>query len=569
MSRPVARMLGWPIERRIAVLSGAVAIAWAVLTLAPLGQTTIDPDASASVLFFQRIVAGQHLEAFVPTTPKPLLTLIYGLTWTVGHDWRWLTWETIAVFGAAVGAAAALVARLAGRIGHSLDAAGAQSEAPQRPTWPALAGAAFVVAGLLGSSDLLLEVSRANSLVWALAFWLLAGLAVTVRPARPWLAGLALFLAGLCRFETFAIDAAAVAVLVASIWWRGRTAGQGPRASIVGVPRARRLSEIGGLLLAFAALPVAMLHDWLLTANPLWFLSVPAGYTAIYNAGLQSIDPVRFAGTFAAHEGGLLPLAILAVLGLVALVRANEAVVAPGIASLAVGVIVLLFVLAARATYISNRYYEPLELAVIVAAAVGAGAIALAAARALAPRSTQGDSSSAVALGFGAMVGAAAVGIALTWAPLPFDRSAMAGLAEARDSSQAVAQVMEILRSPLQGAASAEGPVGQVASAPTVDFATATVLVPSRDVSRVAVEDDGRVTDVADLYAFLLHATIGDLKTGQYVFHDSAVDRPVALFSPLELGPDEFATVQGVQLETRFEAPQAPDGTRAWLLMVR
>jgi hypothetical protein len=145
----------------------------------------------------------------------------------------------------------------------------------------------------------------------------------------------------------------------------------------------------------------------------------------------------------------------------------------------------------------------------------------------------------------------------------------MAGLAEVRDSSQAVSQVMEILRSPLQSAANAEGPIGQVTSAPTVDFATATVLVPSRDVSRIAVEDDGRVTDVADLYAFLLHATIGDLQTGQYVFHDSAVDRPIALFSPLELGPEEFATVQGVRLETRFETSESADGTRAWLLMVR
>ena len=105
------------LEVRLGLIAAAVAVLWAILVLDPLAAgTTIDPDASSSVLYFDRIAAFRHLEAFVPTTPKPLLTLIYGVTWEIGRDWRWLTFETIAVFGAAVGLAAALVARLAARI---------------------------------------------------------------------------------------------------------------------------------------------------------------------------------------------------------------------------------------------------------------------------------------------------------------------------------------------------------------------------------------------------------------------------------------------------------------------
>ena len=46
------------------------------------------------------------------------------------------------------------------------------------------------------------------------------------------------------------------------------------------------------------------------------------------------------------------------------------------IAALGLGVAALLFWLAWRATYISNRYYEPIDLALIVAAAVGIGWLA-------------------------------------------------------------------------------------------------------------------------------------------------------------------------------------------------
>lgn len=96
---PTGRLgLGW----LVAILAGLVGVIVVALVIRPLDTTTIDPDAAASVLYFQRLVAGQRLEAFVPTTPKPLLTLVDGTTWSLLHDWRALTWETLLAFGVAV-----------------------------------------------------------------------------------------------------------------------------------------------------------------------------------------------------------------------------------------------------------------------------------------------------------------------------------------------------------------------------------------------------------------------------------------------------------------------------------
>ena len=100
-------------EARLGVVAAFVAIAWCVVTLDLLGPATIDPDASSSVLYFDRIVSGHRLEGFVPTTPKPLLTVVFGLSWGLVHDWRMLVWETVLAWGLAVGATAAFVARVA------------------------------------------------------------------------------------------------------------------------------------------------------------------------------------------------------------------------------------------------------------------------------------------------------------------------------------------------------------------------------------------------------------------------------------------------------------------------
>ena len=97
-----------------ATVVGAIAAVIAFVAIEAWLAGTNDPDSMASVLYFQRLTAGQQLEVNVLTTPKPILTLVYGLTWSLTHDWRAVVWETIAIHGASVALAVFLAWRVAG-----------------------------------------------------------------------------------------------------------------------------------------------------------------------------------------------------------------------------------------------------------------------------------------------------------------------------------------------------------------------------------------------------------------------------------------------------------------------
>jgi len=536
------------IELRVGLIAGLLALAWAIVTLDPLGPATIDPDASSSVLYFQRILSGLRLEAFVPTTPKPLLTVVYGLSWTVGHDWRWLAWETILVFGVACGAAAALVARLLGRLADATPPGGGSMRGA---LGSAAAGAAFTTGALLGSSDLLLEVSRANSLVWALAFWLAAGLAATARPVRPWLAGLALMLAGLCRLETLALDVLA-AGLVAAVVVRERRPG-GSRAIPTGMA--------GAVLVALAAAPLALLHDFALSGDPLWFTTVEARYTAIFNPDLRPMGLLDYVAVFGAREGPKLPLVALGAVGIVALLRGGERLAAAGLLAIGGGVMGLLFLLASRGWYISNRYYEPLDLALFLAAAVGAGWIAGRVLERMSGAFQPGGRPVLVAggsqvggplRGLAAMALAGVAAVVLAWPALPWDRRAGVELADVRRSSAHLA----LVRPNLERALTPGGQSGSGAAA------ASQLLVPSRDVSRLSVEFGERLDRILNSYAVLRNEGVAGLRSGQVVFHDAAADRPVALYRSLEIA--DQTPVDG-RILVRLE-PRVPE---LWLLVVR
>ena len=135
----------------IAVLAALVAAVLVAAVIDPFGPSLHDPDAAASVLYFDRIVAGQRLEAFVPTTPKPLLTLLYGASWALTGDWRVLGLWTLVAYVVAVAASTALLRRIGG--------------------WPA---AAFAAVALVASPTVIVEVAGANSLIWGLAGWAVA-----------------------------------------------------------------------------------------------------------------------------------------------------------------------------------------------------------------------------------------------------------------------------------------------------------------------------------------------------------------------------------------------------------
>src|SRR6185312_794135 len=96
-----------------------------------------------------------------------------------------------------------------------------------------------------------------------------------------------------------------------------------------------------GVAIAFGALPIAMLHDWLLAGDPFYWLAVPARYTALFNPGLAPIDPIAYAGVLGGRLAPEWPLVALAALGVYALVRLREWLALAGIAALALGVAAL------------------------------------------------------------------------------------------------------------------------------------------------------------------------------------------------------------------------------------
>ncbi len=510
MSRPAAGRPDW----LVAGLVGVVGIVVAAVLIRPFGAPTIDPDAAASVLYFERLVAGRRLEAFVPSTPKPLLTLIYGLTWTAVHDWRALTLETLAVFGLAVGLAGAWLSRVGGSV---IEGAGRRRVA-------ALAAGAFAVTGLIASADLLREVARANSLVWAVAGWLVAAHALTGRRVRSGLAGVALLAAGLARFETLALVGAAGLILLA------RTAAA-VRGSGRPVPRGSWLVLAGGL-----ALPIAGFHDQLLTGDPFFWLGVPARYTALYVPSAEALGPLDYGRILAGRYLPEWPLVGLAALGLAVLARSRRRVPLTGLAGLAglgAGVLVLLFGLAARGTYISDRYYEPLDLVLLATASIGVGRLASLALRPRRPRTRRAGRRGSVI----AVAAAGALALALAWPPAPLDRTLEPALDLVRAASANLAVDLPRLAD-LAGSQAAEGPLSEPVGAPAADPGRVALFVPSLLRPRIAVETRASLERLGDTYAaFQARPAWPGLHAGQRIYHDRAADRPKALDDALEGDP--------------------------------
>ncbi len=352
---------------RAALFATALAVGLAVAR--PLQAASIATDSQACVLYFLRIVNGQRLEMFVPTTPKPLLTLVFGVLETVTGEWRTVAWATLLAFGVAVVLTAELVRRSAG--------------------W---AGWAFVGAGLAGSTALILDVGFALATPWALLLVSAAGLALTSERPRHALAGSLLMLAVLARLEVVLVLGAVSVILM----WRRL----GPDRWVgSGRPAGRAwLTMIGWL-----ALPIMAVHDWLLTGDPWYWTTVATRYSVI--SGYVILDPPGMLAWLANHLAAEWPLAILGVAGVLGLVLARRWVLAAGITALGPGMAVLLLLLAAEHVYVPDRYAAPIDIALIAAAGWLVGRVAT---------DFPGVSSAAVPRALTA-VAALAIGVGLVW----------------------------------------------------------------------------------------------------------------------------------------------------------
>jgi hypothetical protein len=312
----------------------AVAFMAAAFVARPLQAGPISFDSATSVIHFQRIVAGQHLEAFITTTPKPLLTLVYGSMHAAFADWRLISWAAIGAGAMAIALTSLLAARVSGPV-----------------------GGAFVAAALVASPSLFAEVDLATAIPWALLGWAAAGLALTARRPHYALAGIALLVAGTARLETLILVSLAGGALI-TLWLLGH---HGKRRL---VPQGAWWILLGGL-----ALPVLLAHDWLLTGDPFFWASVAVRGSAQVPDAI--IDPLQLGVVLGERYWAMVGLVALAAVGALALVRDRQWVIGLGLIGLGPGTAALLAWLATRGIYISNRYMVPIDLAVIFTAGVG------------------------------------------------------------------------------------------------------------------------------------------------------------------------------------------------------
>jgi hypothetical protein len=463
-SARVRRPAAWP----WALLWAAVAAATALLVRLP-GPAMLDPDEYASALDFRYLISGRRLGELLLSTPKPLLTVVYGLAWNLTHDWRACTLLAVAAFALAVTALSRALARLAGA-----------------------AGAVAVAPALLGSGALLLQVSRANSVIWALAGWAVT-LDALARPRPRWgLAAAALLLAALARAEGWLLLVPA-AVLGVIAWRRGE----------------RRALW---LLLPLAAPALWFGHDLLLAADPLYSMKVPEHYTNLVS-GRGAISPPRWLELVGRRYWSTPALAGLALLGVAWLVRRHAWLWLCGLGVVTAGTLALFGVEAWRGTYISFRYYDPADAGVRVLAAIGAAVLATAAAALLGRVAARRRMPPASAV---AAVLACVAVAAACWPLAPVRQGVLRPMDAASRFSRNTTTALAVLR-------------------PVAQRPGTVVVVPTAQRARMAVELGLPLERVRDLFVATLTEPLERALTGSAaVYHDSGGDQPRPRFTPLE-----------------------------------
>jgi hypothetical protein len=518
-----------------------VAAVWLAGLIRPIATGPIAFDAASSVLYFNRILAGVRLEAFVNTTPKPLLTVLYGLAYGLSGDWRAVSLVAIAAGALAVVLGARLAWRVAG-----------------------ISGLVVAVIALAGHPGLIVEVSWGHGLPWAVTCWLAAGLALTANRPRYALGGVALLLGGLARPETFLLLGVA-------------TAGLGILAA-----RGRLPAGGGWLLLGWLAIPVLCGHDALLTGDPLYWLRV----ASIYATGITVRGPGTVASQIAQSVTQHPVIALAAIVGVLSLARTVAGrIVAIGLLTVGGGTAALLIVLAARGYATLGYYRDPIMVALVLAAAFGVAAASRAAIDALARRLAGSRAGAAGTLpagpgtdGWGAapggrqaaaspdtgdggwrgavLLGGATLGLALlVLAPLLLSRTTLDALRVQRqvalDADQARATIARLVRE--RGVV--PGPAGDPHLAPPA--AGYRVLVSRPVQTRLAVMLGLPITVVGPLTPD--HPTPGMIHPDLIVFRERFAERSGAIQKQFT-GTDPI-TVEGI----RFVPVEADPRHGRWI----
>jgi hypothetical protein len=491
---PSLALLGYPL---LAVFAAGVGVQVAK----PLWGPAISFDSQVSVFHFQLLTSGRHIDEFITTTPKPLLTVVYGVLYELG-SWRAISLAAIGAYVVGVVLAAALAHRLAGPV-----------------------AAAFAGVGTAMSATLVYDVGFALGTPWALACWLAAGLAASASKPRYAVAGVFLALATLARLETILVTATMVVALGGAVAYHVLRGGAAP-------PRHAWI----GVGVAACAVPVMAIHDLLVAGDPLYWTRVASVYSAHTSLPILSpTDVLRLIVNHWARFGGLVLLAVGGAAWLT--IERRRSIL---LAALALGPLALfaLVGLAVRGIFVESRYLAAPELTTILLAAVGLGRIAktlqlaTVEGRPIGPR-TAGTVGASVA------VCAAAVGTAIVLVQ-PFWVQRPNLLATVQQNGQLAAHLERAV--PVMAAALR---LGRAATPPGV----AKVIVP-RQVPFRAIVDLGlqqRDVDSQRINAFDIGSRFP--VAGQIVMHDE-FEMPIPPASDLlKIRTPEPTVVDGVLVE--------------------
>jgi hypothetical protein len=443
----------------------------------PLQAGPAGPDAAASVLFFDRITSGRHLEVFVNNTAKPLLTVVLGGLHAISGDWRAGALATVIVTALGIVLASELVRRVAN-----------------------LEAAIFAGVALIGLISLQAETSWSYGLPWAFACWMAAGLLLVGPHPRFGAAGLVLLVGGLARAETFILIGVATLIL-------GWMAVRGPRPPI-GAPL---------VMTGWLAIVGLCAHDLLLTGDPLWWTRVAAHSVALNDGRARSLGGVVF------MSGSLLwsslPLTIAACLGTLHLLHTRRWVAAVGLIAIGPLVVVYTWILAIARINVLTHYLHPVYLAIVLGASVFVGLVLKTSGRAIARRFRRAGGRPAHAIA--ALVAfALAVGLVRPYALLsPSGRRSIALEADIASRLTSVEPILARARpADPPGTTPVPGPMG----AP--DPTRIRLYVPAHRVPRLALDLGLALTQIGRLDPSRVDLARGYPPVGAVVYIDGFVE---------------------------------------------
>jgi len=307
------------------------------------------------------------------------------------------------------------------------------------------------------------------------------------------------------------------------------------------------------LAVAALALPIMLVHDWLLTGDPMYWVTVPEAFSRGNPDAVLS--PLELAGAMTARYLGMPVLAGLGVVGLAVLARRRAWTSFLGLLGMSLGIAAFLELLALRDTYVSARYYAAIDLALLMAASVGAAA-ALEGGRRVIARATgrakAGRPANVVAAG-ATTAGAVALALASIW---PVASLSATFRTAARTQLQQAAHADDVL--PVLSAEAAAVPGAGTFPAPDApmsgDPADLVVLVPPLERPRLAVDLRLPLTQITSAPPAWLMPGPGFLPYGDVIFHDELADRG-GVYNVLEV--DSPTTVGDVTLTPIVADPAA------------